>query len=317
MSTELKSIPLVHIRENPNALREVNRSTENYQGLVDSIQKNGVLNAILVRECVDPNTKATFYGLIDGLHRFNAAKDAGLTEIPAQVRSMDDADVLEAQVLANVHRIETKPVEYSTQLVRILIANPTLTMTELATRLSKSPTWLSERLKLVKLSKKIAELVDEGKVNLSNAYALAKLPEDEQANYVDRAMTEQPQQFVPAVTARVKELKDASRQGREAKPSEWVANPFLRKIGEVKDELNTQIAGKTMLAQFNVTDPLEAWKLAVQWVTNMDPVSQQRLKAEDEARKKELAAQKEKQKQERLAQKQKEAAEKAASIATL
>jgi muconolactone delta-isomerase len=72
-----------------------------------------------------------------------------------------------------------------------------------------------------------------------------------------------------------------------------------------------------MLAQFNVTDPLEAWKLAVQWVTNMDPVSQQRLKAEDEARKKELAAQKEKQKAERLAQKQKEAAEKAASIASL
>lgn len=103
MATELKSIPLVHIRENPNALREVNRSTEGYQGLVDSIQKNGVLNAILVRECVDPNTKTTFYGLIDGLHRFNAAKDAGLTEIPAQVRSMDDADVLEAQVLANVH----------------------------------------------------------------------------------------------------------------------------------------------------------------------------------------------------------------------
>lgn len=190
-------------------------------------------------------------------------------------------------------------------------------MTELATRLSKSPTWLSERLKLVKLSKKIAELVDEGKVNLSNAYALAKLPEEEQANYVDKAMTEQPQQFVPAVTARVKELRDAARQGREAKPQEYVANPFLKKIGEVKDELNTAAAGKTMLAQFNVTDPLEAWKLAVQWVTNMDPVSQQRLKAEDEARKKELAAQKEKQKAERLAQKQKEAAEKAASIASL
>lgn len=103
MTTVLKSIPLNNIKENPNALRTVDRTTEEYLGLVDSIRKNGILNAVLVREMQNPVDQSVFYGLIDGLHRFTAAKDAGLTEIPAQVKSMEDAAVLEAQILANIH----------------------------------------------------------------------------------------------------------------------------------------------------------------------------------------------------------------------
>lgn len=99
--TVLKLIPLRQIRENPVALRAVNRTSDGYVELVDSIKRNGVYNGILVREVKDPDSGEVLYGLIDGLHRFSAAQDAGLTEIPAQVRSMADAEVLEAQVIAN------------------------------------------------------------------------------------------------------------------------------------------------------------------------------------------------------------------------
>lgn len=105
MSVVLKSIPLSLIRENPVALRNVNRKGEGYLGLVDSVRKDGVLNAIVVREIKDPTNGNVVYGLVDGLHRFSAASDAGLTEIPAQVKDMDDAAVLEAQLIANVHKI--------------------------------------------------------------------------------------------------------------------------------------------------------------------------------------------------------------------
>ncbi len=71
-----------------------------------------MLLPITVREVRDPDTGQKYYSLIDGLHRYNAAQDAGLEEIPCHVLTMDELQVLEAQLMANVHKVETRPVEY-------------------------------------------------------------------------------------------------------------------------------------------------------------------------------------------------------------
>lgn len=98
-------IPLSKIRENPVALRSVNRTSPDYLGLVDSIKQVGVMSSISVRELKDPATGDVLYGLIDGLHRFSAAQDAGLSEIPAQIKTFNEAAILEAQIIANAHKI--------------------------------------------------------------------------------------------------------------------------------------------------------------------------------------------------------------------
>lgn len=315
--TILKVIPLKNIRENPVALREVNRTSEQYTELVDSVRKNGVLNAILVREVRNPDTGEILYGLIDGLHRFSAAQDAGLSEIPAQVRAMGDAEVLEAQVLANIHKIETKPSQYSDQLIRILSQNPLLTTAELATRLAKSPAWLNDRLGLVKLPQEVRELVDSGKINLSNAYVLAKLSVmalEEVPNWLDRAMTTSPSEFVPTCSARVKELKDAKRQGRDASAIEWVPTPHMRKIGEVKDEMEKNQAGPILIRDSKVTTTVEAFALGVKWTLHMDPKSIEIAKQRDADRKAQLNTEKEARKKEREEKKNKEAATVAAAL---
>lgn len=307
-------IPLSKIRENPVALRSVNRTTEAYQGLVDSIKRDGVLTAILVREVEDPDTKETVYGLIDGLHRFSASQDAGKDTIPAQVTSMEDADVLEAQVLANVHKVETRPVEYSKQLVRILAQSPLMPLSELATRLSKSPGWLNERLGLVKLEPAIASLVDEGKVNLSNAYALAKLPVEEQPNFLERAMTMTPQEFVPTANGRIKELKDAKRQGRAAAAGEFVPIPHLRKVSELKDEMDSKLVASVLTKELNISNPIDAFNLGVKWALHMDPTSVQVAKDKDAQRQKEAAEAKAKRDKDKLEKAQREASEKAETL---
>lgn len=309
------TVKISQIRENPNALRTVNRTTEEYLGLVDSIRKQGVLNPILVRECKDPQTGELFFGLIDGLHRFTASQDAGLEEIPVHIKSMDDVGVMLAQMMANVHKVETRPVEYSRQLVRILALDPLLTTTQLADQLAKSPTWLNDRLGLTKLTPEIAELVDEGKINLSNAYALSKLPSEEQPNFLDRAMTMQPQQFIPTANARTKELRDAKRQGRDPNAvTEFQPVAHLRKLAELKSELeNKEIA--RVLTQ-GVDSPVDAFSLGIAWALHLDPASAQAQRDKDAARKKELEDAKERRKQERAAQKEKEAADKAARLQT-
>jgi ParB/RepB/Spo0J family partition protein len=310
----LKTIPLKDIRENPVALRSVNRQSEEYLGLVDSIRRNGILNPILVREIRDPETGSLVYGLIDGLHRYSGAQDAGLTEVPAQVRSMEDGEVLEAQILANIHKVETRPVEYAKQLTRILAQNPTMTASELASRLSKSPAWLSDRLGLTKLDEAIAKEVDDGKINLSNAYALAKLPKEEQANFFDRAMTMTPQEFVPTVTARVKELRDLKRQGKDTTPAGFVPVPHVRKIAELKDELEKPTVGPVLVSELGVKNPSDAFALGVKWALHMDPASIEAARQKDEARKKELAEAKGKRERERLEKQAKDAADKAADL---
>lgn len=291
---KLKNIKLEDITENPVALRAVDRQNEAFQGLVDSIREKGVLNPILVREMKNEETGETYYGLIDGLQRFSASRDAGRDTIPAKITSMDDAEVLEAQIITNIHRIETKPIQYTTQLIRILAGNPTMSVADLAKKLAKSSTWLNERLGLVKLVPNVAKLVDDGKINLSNAYALAKLPEDEQASFVDRAITMPPQEFLPQANNRVRELKDAKRQGRDPNAAVFTPMPHLQKLVDIKSELDNPVIIGALISSHGITTPLEAAKMAVAWVLHMDPASQQAAHADHEARVAQQKAEKDK-----------------------
>lgn len=308
----LEMIPIAKIRENKVALRAVNRTTEDYKQLTDSIRRVGVLTAISVREKTDPESKETFYELLDGLQRFSASKDAGRDTIPAQVLTASQAEAMEMQVIANAQRIETKPVEYSNQLKRLLNMNPTMTEAELAARLSKSPEWIGERLGLVNLNTEIGKLVDDGLIPLSNAYALSKLPPEEQKNYISQAQTQPAAQFVPTISARVKEIRDAKRKGRDAAPAQFVAVARLQKLADIKSELDQSAPTITNLIKKNkIKDPVQAAVMTLKWALHLDDDSIAADKARDEQRKKDEAAAKEKRKAEREAQKAKEAAQKA------
>lgn len=268
--TELKHIPLGQIRESQTKLRSVDRQDERYLGLVDSIRLRGILNPVSVREMVEGDE--VYYLLTDGLHRFFAAKDAGLETIPAQVTNMEDGEVLIAQIMANVHKIETKPVQYSKALLKVLSADPLLTNASLATKLAKSGAWINERLGLLKLHEDIAELVDGSKINLSNAYALAKLPFEDQSNYLERAMTLSPQEFVPMANTRIKQIRDAKRQGADVS-EKFVPSPHLQKISALKDELDRPTVGALLIKELKIKDPVEAFILGIQWCLHLDPKS--------------------------------------------
>ena len=285
-------------------------------GLVDSIRNKGFLGAITVRPKKDEETGVMFFELVDGLHRFCASKDAGLETINADVVNLDDDQTLEAQILTNIHKIETRPIEYSRQLTRILSRNPLMTESELAAKLGKSPQWIGERLGLTKITNEnIATLVNEGKIKLANAYALAKLPPDEMASFVDRAMTLPPDEFVPAVNARIKEIRDAKRKGTDVSTEEFNPVAYMQKMKDIKQELTDGLIGKALCKSENVTNPEVGFALAVQWILHLDPKSVEAQRAKDDARKAERDAANKKKNEERakkMAEKAKKAAEEAA-----
>lgn len=262
------TLNLKDIRENPVALRQVNKKSEAYIGLVDSIKEVGLLNPILVRP---DDSQPGVYTLIDGLHRFSACCDAGLETIPVQIKAMEDGRALEAQIIGNIHKVETKPVEYSKQLQRLLAMNPALTSGELAAKLAKSTSWIDDRLSLTKLHETIKKQVDEGRINLTNAYSLAKLEQDEQLNWVDKAMTLTPKEFGPMVIDRKKEIDKAKRAGRVAAPAEFRPTAYIRKLGELKAELENATVGPKMVEQLGLSKKgVDAFAAAVRWCLSVD-----------------------------------------------
>lgn len=321
MSVTVQVIPVSQIRANEVSLRTVQTESEAFLGIVESIKINGILNAISVRHRTDEETGEEYFEVIDGLHRYTAAKVAGLTEMPAIIKDLSTDEVHEAQIMANVHRVETKPAQYTKMLVGLLNRNPMMTITELANKLGKSVTWVSKRLSLTKITdEKIQDLIDADEIPLSNAFALAKLPEDDQRLFLEDAMVLSPKEFLPKVDARIKEIREANRKGKDAAPREFQPTAFLRKMKEVKEELESKNLAPQLAEGLS---PVDAFLEGLRFCIHLDRISVEEQRAKDEARKAERDAAKKKREAERLAKKREKAlkaqeeAEKAAEEAGL
>lgn len=301
MSEKLMELNLSQIEENPSALRPAATDTVEFKELVQSIASQGVLQSVLVRPIINEageqkvnESGEPCYYLVDGLQRFTASKEAGLDTIPCAVRSMTDEEALKIQIVANVQRVETTPVQYSAQLNRLLAINPGLTQAELAADLGKTPAWLGEMLGLVKLNEEAARLVDEGHIKLTAAYALAKLPEDKQGDFIERAQTMQPEEFLQTCNNYRKELNKAKRAGRAAGGEVFEPTPHMQKMADIRVEQETPNIGSTLISQIPGVDNLSGgeaalagYRMALAWVLHLDPssIAEQRRKFEEAQRK--------------------------------
>jgi ParB family transcriptional regulator, chromosome partitioning protein len=298
-------VPLSTIRENRDSLRPVDRTDPAYQELVESVKKYGVMSPISVREVVDETDGKTYYGLVDGLHRFNASMDAGLDTIPVSIGTLEETQLIAAQILANVQKIDTKPVQYTKALLKLMAAEPTLTRTELAARLAKTPQWLDDRLSLQKLEPSIAKLVDEGKISLTNGVSLTGLPHEVQLELKEKAMTESATVFGTEASNKKKEILKAKREGRPA-VEEFVPQERLHRISEIKTEIASLGNGTGELAdelrKLEITNPIAAAKFALEWALHLNPIAvaaarakwENDKKAKDEKKKADALAREEK-----------------------
>jgi ParB family chromosome partitioning protein len=284
---EQKMLKLGEIYESPVALRPVNKETEKFQELVDSIAARGLINALSVRPMtqddavqlkesqeIEIDAIEGKYILCDGLQRFTASKMAGLSEVPALIRNISDNEALVDQFMANHHRIDTLPAQFTQQMVRIMAADPLMTTKEMAKMLAVSEAFVKERMKLIKLHEDIATLVDEGVIKLSNAFALANLPPEEQLNYKEAAINDSSREFAGNIKSRLAELNKAKREGRGA--TEEFVPPTVatwRNKGEIESMRNNTADVADLLSRNSITDPSGAFLFALTWCMRLDPES--------------------------------------------
>ena len=158
------TLPIDQIKPNKGQPRKTFKA-EDLAELTDSIKQNGILQPLLVRK------KGAIYEIVAGERRYQAARAAGLTEVPVVIRDISDDDVFKLALIENLQRSDLTPLEEA-RGYRQLIKEKGLTQEELAKILSKSRSAITNTIRLLDLPKEVQELVDEGNLSAGHARAI-------------------------------------------------------------------------------------------------------------------------------------------------
>ena len=164
-------IKLDDIRPNKNQPRK-NFDPEALAELSDSIKQNGVLQPILLRK------KGQKYEIVAGERRYQAAKMAGLTEIPAVVREISDEDVFKLALIENLQRSDLDPIEEARGF-KTLIDETGMTQAELGQALSKSRPAIANSLRLLDLPEEVQEMMAQRLLTAGHARAILGVAKEE------------------------------------------------------------------------------------------------------------------------------------------
>jgi len=237
-------IKIDEIRTNPYQPRQTfDEST--LKELSDSIKQYGVFNPILVRKAIQG------YELVAGERRFRAAKLAGLKDIPCIVQEFDDQDMMEIALLENIQREDLNPVEEA-KAYEQLLNKLNYTQDELATRISKSRSHITNTLRILKLPKQVQDMLVKGDITYGHARALV--------NVEDKVLTIDLARRCKDENLTVRDIERIVAQ--QKKGTRYVpkkGNPFLDDVRrQMMNKLgtNVQIDDHKIVIKFNNTEDL-------------------------------------------------------------
>lgn len=148
---------------------------EALQELSDSIKQYGIIQPLVVKKNAD------YYEIIAGERRWRAAKMAGLKEIPVIIKEYTEQEIVEISLIENIQRENLNPIEEAIAYKRLLDEFH-LKQEEVAKRVAKSRTTVTNSLRLLKLDEKVQQMVIEEKLTSGHVRALLAI-EDKNAQY--------------------------------------------------------------------------------------------------------------------------------------
>jgi ParB family transcriptional regulator, chromosome partitioning protein len=206
-SSALREVPISSIKPNPNQPR-AHFDEDAMSSLAASIKELGVLQPVLVR--VASAATPDEFELIAGERRWRAAKRAGLQSIPVLIQVAEDSHSLEQALVENLHRQDLNVLEEAAAYQQ-LIEEFHYTHDQVATRVGKSRTAVSNILRLLQLPSGVQRLLAEGQISAGHARALLGTP--------DRAYQESLAKLVVADGLTVRVVEELIRErAHEAEP---------------------------------------------------------------------------------------------------
>ena len=244
---DIKEIPVSEIRPNPYQPRKT-FNEEALNELAESIKNYGVFQPIIVKKGLRG------YDLIAGERRLRASKIAGLTTIPAIVKEFTDDEMREISVLENIQRENLTAIELA-WAYKGIIDNLDIRQEDLAQKIGKSRSHVTNTLGLLNLPKNVQEMILNGDISMGHARVLSKMDDDDEViKLADRIVQE---------NISVHELEDISKKDdiKKRMPINKRINNNNYNYSQVEDELkdilgtNVKINGKKISIYFeNVND---------------------------------------------------------------
>ncbi|HEY7777905.1 MAG TPA: ParB/RepB/Spo0J family partition protein, partial [Nitrososphaeraceae archaeon] len=157
------------IVQNSNALRS--GSSDKVDELMDSMRQIGLLSPIIVRPVI------AGFEIVAGTRRFNACRKLGWKKIPSHILELDDKSAFEVSIIENVNRRTLSFIEEGLAFKKYVDEFGWGSITELADKLSKSPSYVSKRLKLLGLPKDVLDLISGSEISISMGEELLTIKE--------------------------------------------------------------------------------------------------------------------------------------------
>jgi ParB family chromosome partitioning protein len=217
-SSALREVPLTSIKPNPLQPR-VQFDEDTMSALAASIKELGVLQPVLVREVVGSPDQ---FELIAGERRWRAARRAGLQTMPVLVQASNEAHSLEQALVENLHRQDLNALEESNAYQQ-LIEDFNYTHDQVATRVGKSRTAVTNTLRLLQLPAAVQRLLAEGQISAGHARALLGTP--------DRAYQESLAKAIVAESLNVRAVEELVRERSAPSQPDEVAAPEPTRTG--------------------------------------------------------------------------------------
>lgn len=214
-------------REQPRRMFEEDSLLE----LADSIKQFGVLQPILVQK------KSDYYEIIAGERRWRAAKLAGIKEVPVIVREFTEQQAVEIALIENIQRENLNPIEEAMAFKRLL-EEFSLKQDEVAERVSKSRTAVTNSMRLLKLDQRVQQMIIDDMISTGHARTLLAIENGEQQYTLANKIFDE-KLSVRETEKLIKELKNPKKE--KVKPV--IENDFIYRDSEekLKSKMGTKV----------------------------------------------------------------------------
>jgi ParB family chromosome partitioning protein len=220
---ELTELPVAEIHPNPRQPRR-HFDAEAVSGLAESIRSQGLIQPVVVRP-----REAGGYELIAGERRWRAAREAGVSAVPAVVREAGDRESLLLAVVENVAREDLNPVEEA-RAYAVLIDEFGLSLGDVSTRVGRSKPAVSNRVRLLELPQDVLGMVERGQLSEGHARAVLAVPDHDGRRSLARRIVQK------GMTVRAAE-QAARWSGARTKPRRAAATVDPALAGRVRAQL--------------------------------------------------------------------------------
>lgn len=184
--------------------------------LADSIKQYGIISPIIVQDRKD------HYEIIAGERRWRAAKIAGLKEIPVIIKNFTEQEIVEISLIENIQRENLNPIEEALAYKRLL-TEFNLKQEEVAERVSKSRTAVTNSMRLLKLADEVQQMIIDEKITTGHARALITIEDTEKQIEIAKKVVDEKL----SVRDIEKLVKDLNKPKKEKEAAKQIKNEFI------------------------------------------------------------------------------------------